>query len=176
VLTDSGTSIFLTTGATGSVQVTMNQTARMLNAIVPESGNNIELTSILRVGDFNTPDYVFVGADAERYVYNRVWGGDNTPLDEYTCPGALPIRLRTGMTAVVIPTTLWLKSEASNSSDNLARLDEDLLVEVQGGVTCADGSTWWRVFDDRSNRSGFLPESVGGEYTLNPLLVFQLTN
>jgi hypothetical protein len=167
LLTNTGETVFVTMNASGNGGVTLTSQTHYFRAIVPETGNNVELSSGIFVRHGAEDGGYAVPQDAaEDYVYDWIWGDIQVPLEQWTCPGGAPIRLVSNHNAQVIYPNVNYYSDNHFGSESLGSLSVGTRVVVISGVRCADQATWWqaRINDEPV----WVPESSYGVYFLAP--------
>lgn len=96
------------------------------------------------------------------------------PIDNFTCEGGLPPRLRSGDRAVIDAAFLWLRKEPETDETTEIKLYPQygpVTIIVQGGPVCAESIVYWQVevtelAGDREVYTGWMAESDGENYLL----------
>ena len=91
---------------------------------------------------------------------------------QYSCPGAMAVRLQPGMRARVTftdGTPLRVRRDPGKSGDILAMIPEGTQFTILEGPQCADQGSWWRILTEDGNLTGWVLEGEGGVYFVEPI-------
>lgn len=120
-------------------------------------------------------DAIQAGADIEEGIETLV--SATTDMNRfsfssvYSCPGALPSRLKLGGNGVVLaddPTPVNVRNQPSLAGIRIAQLLPGSIFSVLEGPTCADGLAWFQVAFANGGRVGWLAEG-SDVYFVRPL-------
>jgi hypothetical protein len=114
--------------------------------------------------------------EAQLPTESVLWGGTVYPFRQTTlrkdyCSGPLS-RLTIGLSGRVAFTDgkdMRIRSAPSLSSSVVAKVPEGTEFTIAEGPKCTDGITWWKISALPNNISGWVAESDGKIYLLEPL-------
>ncbi len=102
-----------------------------------------------------------------RVYHDYFFNNGSSVLADWTCPGALPVRLSNDSIAVVSREVQLYNQPDRQFSASTWLVPGDIL-EVDGVVACSEDGTWWHVYATDYQAWGFVHESMGGQYYLEP--------
>ncbi|MFN8529121.1 MAG: SH3 domain-containing protein [Anaerolineae bacterium] len=181
LITNGGEVVQTSPNAQGYAAVQFNNTAA-LAAIVPQSGQHVEilLNRIFVSHDRTTfpPDgYSIPEAMSRDILYNAIWLGQSFDSLNWTCPGAMPIRMVASQpdpaTYALVIDRLNMRQTPGANGAVVTTLSRGDVVQVIDGVECSDNKTWWQVarYDAATNtgQTGWVAEGEGGQYFFEPV-------
>jgi hypothetical protein len=182
LITFEGDVLVVTADANGNAIVEFPNDTYSISAIVPESGQSVEL--VIENAPIEMVEEVGISVGGERngigrrfrippdisrqLLYDAFWGAGAVDLTAWTCPGGLLPRLNAGGLAMVISDGLYLRESPDVDTQILTEAPTGTIIEVGSGVECGEsGTTWWEVRYDGVR--GWSAESRDGTYFMESL-------
>lgn len=156
-----------TGGFVGTSDDLPNSDAFRISALIGEYGSVV--SHGIDVIDADETTYSIPSDETATLLYETTWNQNELLLDDWTCPGALPIRLHRDKNAIVnaIRDEIPVYVDPNQSSNIITNLYPGDIFNLGNGVECADDAVWWWFYYEDFN-IGWVMESQGNQYFLEP--------